>query len=391
MPYELKLAWKYFRTRRKSLARFTSLVAISGITAGVASLIIANALARGFSDEMQDKILANTAHITVFTSDGMEISSWRIIKEKLEKFENVENVSPTTYENAFLIGTDSTSYAVLRVQSSKFKVQSQSETSNLEHGNVLLGKKLAEKTNLKAGDKAEIITLTNGIEPNRSKLRIGGTFQTGLYEYDSSWIYISPESFAHLVGKNEFSPTILNVSLKDIYKANETAAEIRAELGENFKVLDWQEANQPLFAALSLERKVALAIISLIIFIAALNITTTLALLVNERRLDIAVLRTCGAKTRSLISIFLFEGLILGFIGIFFGVVLGLLGCFFGNYFKIIKLSMEVYSLSFIPFRPHFANILLIIFIAFLLSLTACLYPAFKASRVKPLENLRTQ
>ncbi|MBA2493241.1 MAG: ABC transporter permease [Acidobacteria bacterium] len=393
MPFELKLALRYFRVRRKSLARFTSLVAVVGITAGVASLIIANALARGFSDEMQDKILGNTAHITIFTNDGTEIFNWREIKENLEKLEDVKEVSATTYESAFIIGENATSYAVLRVQGSRLKVPSQEqlETLNLELETIALGAKLAEKTNLKTGDQAEIITLENQIEPKRSRVLVTGIFQTGLYEYDSTWIYISPDNFAKLNEQKEFTPTILSVSVKDIYNANKTADEIRASLGENFKVLDWQEANQPLFAALSLERKVALAIISLIIFIAVLNITTTLALLVNERRLDIAILRTCGAKTKSLIFIFLIEGLFLGFIGIFFGVIFGLLGCALGNYFKVISLSAEVYSLEHIPFRPHLLNILLIIFIAFLLSLTATIYPALKASRIKPLENLRNQ
>ncbi len=386
MPFELKLAWKYFRVRRKSLARFTSVIAIVGIAAGVASLIIANALARGFSDEMQNKILANTAHITIFTTGETKIFNWRLIKGKIEKLENVKNVVATNYESVFLIGKDSTSYAVLRVvQDPKFENRDSGETG------VSIGAKLAEKTNLKSGDEAEVIMLGSEIEPKRARVRVAGTFETGLYEYDSSWIYISPGDFAELKGETEFTPTILSVSVKDIYAASKTADEIRAILGENFKVLDWQKANQPLFAALSSERKVALAIISLIIFIAALNITTTLALLVNERRLDIAVLRTCGAKTRSLIFIFLLEGLFLGLVGILFGVIFGLLGCFLGNYFKVISLPAEVYSLEFIPFRPHLANVLLIICMAFLLSLAAAVYPALKASRVKPLENLRTR
>ena len=392
MPFELKLAFRYFRARRKSLARFTSLVAVVGIAAGVASLIIANALARGFSDEMQNKILANTAHILIFTTDGAEILNWREIKANLEKLENVKEVSATTYESVLIIGKDSTSYAVLKVSGFRFQVSSgQPETRNLKPETISIGKQLAEKLNLKSGDEAEIITFQNQIEPKRTSVIVQDTFQTGLYEYDSSWIYISPEGFARLSGKREFTPTIVHVSVKDIYNADKIADEIRASLGESFKVVDWQEANQPLFAALSLERKVALAIISLIIFIAALNITTTLALLVNERRLDIAILRTCGAKTPSLIFIFLLEGLFLGFIGIFFGVVLGLLGCVLGNYFKIIRLSAEVYSLNYIPFHPNLANVLLIVFIAFLLCLTATVYPAFKASRIKPLENLRTQ
>jgi lipoprotein-releasing system permease protein len=397
MSFELKLAWKYFRARRKSLARFTSATAIVGIAAGVASLIIAQALARGFSDEMQDKILGNTAHISVFSSDGAEIANWREIKTNLEKLENVEEISATVYENAFVVGAESVSYATLRVVSSpKSQVPSQNDenqkpkTEN-QSVEISIGEKLAEKINLKTGDEAEIVVLENQIEPKRVKVFVAETFRTGLYEYDSTWIRVSPENFAKLHDKKVFTPTNLNILVKDIYKARETAQKIKEILGENFKTLDWQEANQPLFAALSLERKVSLAIISLIIFIAVLNITTTLALLVNERRLDVAVLRTCGATTRNLVSVFLLEGLFLGFFGIASGVVLGLLACFAGNYFRVINISAEVYSLSYIPFHADLFNVLLIIFIAFLLCLIATIYPAYKASGIKPLENLRTQ
>jgi len=396
MRFELRLAWRYFRARRKSLARFTSCVAVVGIAAGVASLIIAQSLARGFSDEMQDKILANTAHVSVFLSDGAEILDWREVIEKLKKSENVKEVSATTYENAVIVGTQATSYAILRVIEGRGSREFLPSTldprpSTLDSIGILLGKELAEKTNLKIGDEAGIITLENEFAPVTSKVFIREIFQTGLYEYDSTWIYISPEDFTRLKAQKNFTPTILSVSVKDIYTANKSAGEIRANLGDDFKVVDWQEANQPLFAALSLERRVALAIISLIIFIAALNITTTLALLASERRLDIAILRTCGARMKSLVFIFLLEGLLLGFTGIFFGVGLGLLGCFLGNYFKIINLSAEVYSLNYIPFHPDLNNILLIILIAFLVCLTATVYPALKISGIKPLENLRRQ
>lgn len=387
MSFELKLAWKYFRARRKSLARFTSVVAVVGIAAGVASLIIAQALANGFADEMQDKILANTAHVSIFLSNGDEIESWQNLKSNLEKLDNVKEISETSYENAFIIGGDAVSQATLRVVSSlESRVSNQNQSIEIS-----VGEKLAEKTNLKVGDAAEIVVLEYQIEPRRVKVFVSGTFKTGLYDYDSTWIQISPEDFAKLHERKNFAPKVLNVSVKDIYKARETALKIKENLSENFSALDWQEANQPLFAALGLERKVSLAIISLIIFIAALNITTTLALLVNERKLDIAILRTAGAKTRNLVSIFLFEGLFLGFFGIISGVVLGLLGCLAGNYFRVINLSSEVYSLSYVPFRPRFPECLLIIFIAFILCLAATVYPAFKASRIKPLENLRAQ
>ena len=378
MSFELRLAYKYFRARRKSLARFTSVVAIVGIAAGVASLIIAQSLARGFSDEMRDKILANTAHVSVLMSDGTEIINFREIAENLKTIENVSAVSPTAYENALLIGANETSYAILKVRNQ----------TNLKGSQIAVGARLAEKLNLKPGDEAEIATLEN---QTPSRVRVAETFETGLHDYDSTWIYVTPEKFAQMHGRAEFAPSMLNVSVKNIYASDETARAIRALTGENFRVVDWQEANRPLFAALSLERKVALAVIGLIIFIAALNITTTLALLVNERRLDIAILRTCGARTRSLIVIFLLEGLFLGFVGICAGVLLGLAGCVVGNYFKLVSIPAEVYALSYIPLRPEISNILLIVLIAFVLCLAATVYPAFRASRIKPLENLRTQ
>ena len=379
MNFELKLAWRYFRARRKSLARFTAVVAVVGIAAGVAAVILANALARGFADEMRNKILANTAHIAVYAADEAEISDWQTIKGKIETLENVRLIEPTTYENALLIGETQTSYAILKVEAF---------SNNLRGSNVAVGAKLAEKLNLKVGDTAEIATIEN---QTQTRVLVAEIFQTGLYDYDATWIRAAPENFARLRGRQIYTPTILSVSVTDIYRADETAEAIRQNLGASFNVIDWQEANQPLFAALSLERRVALAIIWLIIFIAALNITTTLALLVNERKLDIAVLRTCGARARSLIFIFLLEGLSLGFVGIFFGVTLGLLGCLLGNHFKLISLSKEIYSLSHVPFHTNLTDVSTIAVAAFLVCLTATIYPAFKASGVKPLENLRQQ
>lgn len=382
MGYELKLAWSYFRAKRKSLARFTAIIAIIGIAAGVASLILAQALARGFQDEMRDKILANTAHITAFRQDGLPIKNYQEIIAKIEKLENVQSVSATTYESALLIGTKSTTYAVLRTIPTEEKPQIADQIE------IKLGAELAEKTGLKIGDTAEILVSDDETAKN-STVIITDTFRTGLYDYDSSWIYLSPANFAKLFNRQNFYPTVLSISLADIYKAETTSNLLRQNLSADFKIVDWKEANQPLFAALSLEKKVSLAIISLIIFIAVLNITTTLALLVNERRLDIAILRTCGATTKNLLKIFILEGFFLGLIGTIFGVILGLIACWLGNYFKFISLDFTVYSLEFIPLRPSLADVFLIVAIAFLLSLVATIYPAWKASKIKPLENLR--
>ena len=393
MLFELKLAFKYFRARRQSLARFTAFVAVAGVAAGVAALIVAQALANGFSREMRDKILANSAHVSVYSADGAEISDWREMCEILAKTENVAAITPTTYENAVLNAAGATDYVILRAENRDYKTAAENrvETWNYELRKVSVGAQLAKKSNLKIGDEAEIITLEADGSPRQTPVRIGEITETGIYEYDLTRVSAAPKDFARIKGKSEFTPQMLNVSVKDIYQSAETAHAIKEKIGENFRVLDWQEANRPLFAALSLERKVAFAIISLIVLLAALNITTTLALLVSERRLDIAVLRTCGARTRSLMLIFLLEGFFLGLIGTITGVIVGLTACAAGNYFKIISLSAEVYSISSVPLVPEFQNVLSVAAAALLICLTATIYPAWRASRVKPLENLRNQ
>ncbi len=379
--------------------RFTSFIAIVGIAAGVASLIIAQAIAKGFSDEMRNKVLKNTSHITIFNESNTNFSNPQIIVQKIEEIENVQNIEPTTYESAVISFNENSGYGVLRVKEFPAKEQRSKEEPKEETKNqrpktkdqISLGKELAEKLKLKIGDEAEIITLENEETPNNSKVIVKDIFETGLYEYDSTWIFVDERNYLKLKNLQKFSPKIFSVSVKDIYKANETAEKIRNILGQDFKVLDWQEANKPLFAALSLEKKAAFAVILLIIFIASLNITTTLSLLVNERKTDIAILRTCGAKTKNLVAIFLFEGIILSLIGIISGVIIGLLVCFLGNYFKIISLSKEVYSLSYIPFRVDFSSVLLVIGLTFLLCLLAIIYPVLKASKIKPLEIFRMQ
>src|SRR5262249_52532664 len=157
---------------------------------------------------------------------------------------------------------------------------------------------------------------------------------------------------------------------------DKTAEQIRREVPGDFKVLDWQETNKPLFAALSLEKKVALAIISLIIFIAALNITTTLALLVTERRLDIAVVRTWGGKGRDIVAVFLLEGMFLGALGIAIGVIIGSAACLIANYFQIISLPTEVYALNNVPLKVDITDVSLTALAAFIVCLLATVYPA---------------
>ena len=362
------------------MTHFTALVALLGLSAGVASLFLAQSLVRGFQEEIREKILANTAHISVFRNDGLPLKDYAKLIAEINDVDGIKAVSPTTYESAIIMGGKINSYAVLRV--------AEFEPKTADRIEVKLGRELAEKTGLEIGDKTELIVTDNNSAKN-STVYISEIFQTGLYEYDSTWIYLSPEGFTALFNRQKFLPTALSLTVTDIYIADDVAEKIRHKLGVDFKVIDWQEANQPLFAALSLEKKVSFAIISLIILIAVLNITTSLALLVNEKRHDIAILRTCGASTRSLLLIFILRGMFLGLSSTVLGVAVGLILSATGNYFRLIKLDSAIYLLDVIPFRISISELFSVVLMSLLLSFLATIYPAWRAAKIKPLENLR--
>jgi lipoprotein-releasing system permease protein len=310
---------------------------------------------------------------------------------EIKEIENVTAVSATSFDNALLIGKTNSSYAVLRniqIPDSEFRI---SDLNNPQ-STIAIGKDLAQKTGLQVGDTAEIVSgnLNSGeiFAPVSTSIEVAEIFSTGLYEYDASWILVSASVAARLTGKTQITPAALEVKTDNIYNSIQISKLIQEKLGSGYKVLDWQEANRPLFAALSLERLVGVLTISLIVFVAALNITTALALVVGERKSDIAVLKTCGARSKSIISIFLLEGAMLGIIGILLGVSLGLAACFASNYFGLIKLPPDVYSINQVSLKPNELEILLTIAATFLLCLTASAIPALMAAKVKPMENL---
>ncbi|HEX9929775.1 MAG TPA: ABC transporter permease [Pyrinomonadaceae bacterium] len=394
MRFAFFLAFRYFRQpRRNFLARLTAWAAIVGIAFGTAAMIIALGLSNGFRLAIQEKIFANAPHLTVFRTDGGEIADWNELNEKIRQIEGVEKVSAQSFDNALLIGKTDSAFAVLRgLQEGK------SQTTNNEQRaankiKIELGRILAEKTGLKMGDAAEIVSgsgqIGESFAPVSNAVEVAGIFETGFYEYDSTWIRLSLSDVAKLTGKNLSTVSIIAVETANIYKSNETARKISEQIGADYKILDWREANRPLFAALALERRIALLIIGLIIFVAALNITTTLALSVSERRFDIAVLRACGAGARKIVSIFLIEGLMLASIGLIAGVLLGISVCFLANQLDLIYLPADVYEVGSISLQVNAGEVLLIAAMVLFLSFPASAIPARAAARMRPLENLK--
>lgn len=423
------------------MARITALAAISGVALGVAALIVALALSNGFRDEMRDKILRGTAHITLMRTDGEAITDWRAVAERVRGMDGVREATATTYDSALVSGATGSAYVVLRgvdresertvaqirrtliagtiepllreavenqpappaSPSPGQKVvgdQSPAITSFDEVPSeaalpgVVIGAELAARTGLNAGDVAQLVsgdaTLTPlGLAPRYRRVRVAGLFRSGLYEYDSTWIYLSLPVAASFAGQPSSSASVISIEVADIYAVGQVAQSLRAGLGGEYTTLDWQQANRPLFAALALERRMGLFIIGLIILMAVLNITTMLVLVVVERRADIAILSAMGARARSVMYIFMIEGAAVGLLGALIGSILGLLTCFIGDRYRLVSLPADVYSLSNIPFHARASDVALAGLVAFVLSLLATLYPARAAARVRPAEALR--
>lgn len=404
MPYEIFLAFRYLQSRpKRRLARVTALMAILGIAMGVAALIVALALGNGFRDEMRDKILQGTEHLSVLRTDGHPIEDQATVAERLRKIEGVVSASATTYDGALARGSKGSAYAVLRgiekggneAQAQRWLIQGTigplfgaANASESPIPQVVVGSELAAKIGVSTGDLFEVVAAQEMTANSTHRLRVAGVFRSGLFEYDATWIFLPLETVASF-GPGEHAASVISVQVDAADNVKQIAARVLSTLGDGYTVVDWQQANQPLFAALALERRMAAFIIGLIIAIAVLNITTMLILVVVERRRDIAILSTLGATRLGVMLVFMIEGAVVGAIGAVVGVLLGLAACSIANHYKLVSLPADVYSITNVPLHANINETLLAALIAFALSVLATIYPARNAARLRPVEVLR--
>jgi len=407
LPYEVFLAFRYLRSRHKRrLARVTAIAAVVGITLGVAALIVAFALSNGFRDEMRDKILQGTAHVSVMRSDGLPITDYESVASRVRQIEGVTEASATTYDGALATGPRGSAYAVLRgldnrsggstlpqrwirEGSTESLLSSESPVRQVIPAAVV-GTELATRLGLNLGDTFQVMPAN--VFDNRSatqrRVTVAALFRSGLFEFDSTWIYLPLETVSSYAGTHH-AAAVVSVQVANVDEVKRIANEIRTTLGNDYRTIDWQDANQPLFSALALERRMALFIISLIIAIAVINITTMLILVVVERRRDIAILNALGATRLSVMLLFVIEGAVVGAVGAACGVALGLIACLVGNHYKLVSLPADVYSISNVPLTAGLREVVLSAVVAFVLSILATIYPALVASRMPAAQTLR--
>jgi len=363
---------------------------------GVAALIVAFALSNGFRDEMRDKILQGTAHLSVLRTDGRAIENYTELADRVKQIDGVVTASATTYDGALARGSKGTGYAVIRgiekqaaqlaarqwIREGSFELPEKSVTC-LPH--AVVGADLAARIGLKVGDDFEVLSAT---QSKKHSLHVGGIFRSGLFEYDSTWIYVGLDTASDFAGNNH-AASVLSVQVNDPDNVRQVSANVSKSLGNTYTIVDWQQANQPLFSALALERRMGLFIIGLIIAIATLNITTMLILVVVERRRDIAILNALGATRAGVMLVFIIEGAVIGATGAVTSVLIGYVLCVIGNHYKLVSLPADVYSISNVPLIPKPGEMFLAALVAFVLSVLATIYPARAASRLRPVEALR--
>jgi len=403
MNYELFVARRYLTAKRKqAFISVITFISILGITIGVMALIIAIALITGFQSDVQDKVLGSTSHIMVQDVLNEGLKDYPQLMERIKSQEEIISVSPVAYDYVLLSGPFRNSPGVLRGIDFNLEKESTEWLQDLQGRlpdpgekaeGILLGRDLAYNIGAGVGDIVNILTLSfrlspTALIPRQKKFVVTGIFHTGLYEFDNATALISLDS-AQKLFRLEDRISLIQIRISNIFHAEEVAERIRGVLPEEIYVTTWMEMNKPLFSALKLEKKLLFLTITLIVFVAALNIVATLILMVMDKTRDIGILLAMGATSKNIRKIFFFQGAMIGIIGTTLGTALGLLWNWLANTFELIKVPLEIYHIAYVPFRLKFLDLALIIGVALLISFLSTLFPSHRASKVDPVVALK--
>lgn len=408
---ELLIAWRYLKSKRKE--GFISIIAIFsfiGIMIGVATLIIVMSVMNGFRFELVNRILGINAHLTVYSKDG-KIQNYEQLIKNIKKIDNIKYTNPII-ESQAMLSTSSKNFGGLVRGITLDDLKNKTLISNniidgdisaiSKKNTVIIGANIAQSLNLQVGDKIKIISAeTNetiiGAIPRIKTYLIGGIFSSGLYEYDSSTIFMNYE-MAQIHFRVRQAASAVEVFLTDINLINQVKRNISKQIiDNNLYVSDWQNANSGFIEALKIESTVMFLILTLIILVAVFNIISSMIMLVNDKNKNIALLRTLGMTKSNILKIFLICGSSIGM----FGTLLGLLiGVGFASNINNIKLWLEsftnsqlfnpaIYFLSTLPSKIFISDLIIIVAMTLILSFLATLYPAYKASKSNPSDILR--
>ena len=404
MFFERFVSFRYLRAKRKQkFISLISVISVLGVAVGVMALIIVLSVYTGFTEGLRDQIIGINAHILV-QQYGSAIDNPDELKKEVASVEGVIAATPYIYGQALISSGQSSTGIVLRgidpeSAGKVIKLESQMLVGSLsdlaaDHSlpAIILGSDLADQLRVRVGGKIRLISPNGpltpmGVLPKVRTCLVTGTFETGMYEYDSTLGFVNLETARGLSGMAR-GVHGLEVRVDKVDRADITAAGIRDQLGQAYSVRDWMQINQNLFAALKLEKIGIFIALDLIILVAALNIISALVMVVMEKTRDIAILKSMGATTGSIMRIFFYQGAVIGLTGTVFGVLSGLGLCALLKRYKIIELPSNVYPMSTMPVKVVAMDVTVIALSAVLITLAATLYPSWKASKVQPAEAL---
>jgi lipoprotein-releasing system permease protein len=405
MSFELFVALRYLLAPRKqAFISLISIISVVGVAVGVAAMVIALALMTGLQGELRDRILGSTSHVYVWKTAGIDdyhaevqrlgrtpevvgaapaiIGKALVSTDRADAFISIKGIDPSLEPMVTDLGTSMRSGSLMALDS---------ESSDGRPG-ILLGKDLAGQLGVDVGDTVTLLTPQGTLSPMgvlpRSRIaRVVGIFSLGLLEFDSAYGFVSLPFAQRLLAKAR--PDLIQLKVSDIYDAPAIADRLVAALGKEYVAQDWSDINGSLFSALWLEKMAISITILLIVVVGALNIISSLVLLVMEKSRDIAILKTMGTPPARVMRIFMLQGTIIGVVGTAIGGVLGLVLCYTFDRYRLIQIPIDVYQISYVPFVVEPLDFTTVIVAALIICFASTIYPSRQASRLDPVQALR--
>jgi len=406
MTFEWLVALRYLRSpNRPVVLRLVTLLAVLGVAAGVATLVIALAMNTGFRQAIRDRLLSVTAHVNLKPLGPEGIRDYRELMTRLSETPGVRSIEPAIYNTVLLSSGGRARGIVLKGVDPDLERQASGALRHIVAGSdnfasdvdgipaLVVGRILAQDLNVSAGD---YVTLTSpqgnltpfGMLPRSRRFHIAGIFDSGFYDYDANWGFVTLPSAQQLAGVGDVV-SLLEVRVAKLDDAPAVADDLLRRAGAGFTVTTWMDENRALFRALSLEKLVTAIFIGLITFVAGLNILVVLMMTVTDRARDIAVLIAMGARRSQVRRIFVLQGLAVSVAGTLAGLLAGYALAWIANTWRLIHLNPEVYAIPYVPFHSNGLDALWIAAAALAISIGATVLPARSASSILPVEILR--
>jgi lipoprotein-releasing system permease protein len=406
MSFELFFSLRYLKAKRKQ--GFISIItgiSVLGIMIGVMALIVVLAVMNGFREDLMKKILGVNSHLLIMSYKGGIEDTDEIVQKTL-KVDGVVSATPFIYSQIMIKSYGNISGAILRgidpvTAGSVIDIDSMIRSGSLdvltytqaETKGIILGSELSKQIGAVPGDVVTLISPMGKLTPlgrvaNEGTFEVRALFESGMYEYDSAMVYLSLANAQEFLSLGD-EVTGIEVKVEDIQKSDKIGEAIQGTLQYPYYTKDWKMMNKSLFSALKLEKVTMFIILTMIVLVGALNIISSLVMMVMEKTRDIAILRTMGASAKSIMSIFIFQGLFVGLVGTVLGLVSGSFLCHILARYKFIKLPPDVYYITTLPVRMEWLDIASIILAAIIISFLATIYPSWQAAKVNPVEALR--